>query len=60
MIQKIKKFVKNITVMEWAVLGIALLALVAAFAQKPGPRHGPPHKGDKASQKADESRPSAP
>ena len=52
MLTKIKNFVKKVTVLEWAVLGIALVALFIALAPKPAPANKGPHGGNKAVEKA--------
>lgn len=52
MLTKIKNTLKKVTVMEWVVLGIAVLALVAALGPKGGNHHKGAHKGDKHSEKA--------
>lgn len=52
MLTKIKNFLKKVTVLEWAILGIALAALVIALTVKPGPTHKGPRGGDKAPEKA--------
>lgn len=52
MLIKIKNFVKKVTVLEWVVLGIAVLALWLAVAQKHAPAHKGPHGGNKAVEKA--------
>ena len=52
MLTKIKNFVKKVTVLEWVVLGIAVLALWLAVAPKHAPAHKGPHGGNKAVEKA--------
>jgi hypothetical protein len=52
MLTKIKTVLKKVTVVEWVVLGIAVLALWLAVAPKHGGAHKGPHGGDKQSEKA--------
>jgi hypothetical protein len=52
MLTKIKNSLKKVTVLEWTVLGIAVLALWLALAPKHGGAHKGPHGGNKQSEKA--------
>lgn len=59
MLTKIKNFVKKVTVLEWAVLGIALVALFIALAPKPAPANKSRHKADKQAETASVEVPAA-
>lgn len=56
MLTKIKTVLKKVTVVEWVVLGIAVLALWLAFAQKHGSAHKGPHKADKVAETVTETK----
>lgn len=47
MITKIKKFASKVTVVEWIVLGIAVLALWVGLTRYTGNGHKGHHKADK-------------
>lgn len=52
MVTKIKNLVKKLTLVEWVILGIAVLALVIGVSKWSGPKHKAPHGGSKAEEKA--------
>lgn len=52
MVTKIKNLVKKLTLVEWVILGIAVLALVVGVSKWSGSKHKGPHGGDKHSEKA--------
>lgn len=47
MLQKIKNLVKKITVVEWIVLGVSILALVFGVVNFQGGKHKGQHGGNK-------------
>lgn len=43
MITKIKNLIKKLTIVEWVILGIAVLALVVGISKFSGNKHKGPH-----------------